>query len=209
MVWDEVLPAEPLPQNQNLIGAENNKENEPQNEAKSLPIKVFTYDESRFGLRTILRRRITVKGIKPLVTYQYGYEYTYFYGAVAPLTGESFFFEFSQLNSTCFEFFLNQFSQAFPNSLNILTLDNGSFHKSDDLLIPDNIRFVFTPPYTPEVNPIERVWLHFKSFLANESFPSLDSLFTSLATFILSLLPTLFSSLTSFPFFFDVANTFL
>jgi transposase len=216
VTWEEPLPVEPFvppspPSAQHGTAnlPDNSPESSEKSSEKSLPLKVFTYDESRFGLRTILRRRITLKGIKPLVAFQYGYENTYFYGAVAPVTGESFFFEFSELNSACFQCFLDQFSQAFPTSLNILTLDNGSFHKTDDLVIPANIRFVFTPPYAPEVNPIERVWLHFKSFLADQTILSLEALFTSLAAFIASVSLAQFSSLTSFPFFFNVANSFL
>jgi transposase len=163
-------------------------------------------DESRFGLMTILRRRITIKGIKPIVKFQQSFENTYLYGAVCPKTGESFFFEFPRLNTFCFQIFIDELSMAFPNSLNILTLDNGSFHKTLSLKIPANIRFIFTPPYTPELNPIERVWLHFKSILADKSFFSIDLLSDFLISIISSFLPSLFSSLTSFPFFDFAAN---
>lgn len=163
-------------------------------------------DESRFGLMTILRRRITIKGIKPITKFQQSFENTYLYGSICPKTGESFFFLFPHLNSFCFQHFINEFSMAFPNSLNILTLNNGSFHKAKSLQIPPNIRLIFTPPYTPELNPIERVWQHFKSSLANESFLSLDLLSDKLISIISSFLPSLFSSLTSFPFFVFASN---
>src|SRR5258708_38394140 len=99
-------------------------------------------DESRFGLMTIMRRRITIKGIKPVIKFQQSFENTYLYGAVSPLSGERFFFEFPYLNTYCFQIFLDQFSLAFPDSLNILTADNGAFHKAKALKIPDNIRFI-------------------------------------------------------------------
>jgi len=98
---------------------------------------------------------------------------------------------------------------AFPESLNVLVLDNGSFHKSSKLFIPDNIRLVFTPPYTPEVNPIERVWQHFKDSLARQYLLSIDTLSDYLTSLISSTLPSTLSSLTSFPFFASVANAFL
>ncbi|MGH9879337.1 MAG: IS630 family transposase [Nitrososphaerales archaeon] len=174
-----------------------------------LPIKIFTEDESRFGQMTVLRQRITLKGIKPVASYQHDFENTCLYGAVAPITGESFFFELPRLDSQCFQIFIDQFSEAFPDSLNILTLDNGSFHKAEKLRLPLNVRFVFTPPYTPEVNPMERVWQDFKAQLAGEIFATLDALCDRLASIICSYLPSQLSSLTSYPFFKAVCNAFL
>jgi DDE superfamily endonuclease len=179
---------------------------QPQAKSEKKEIKVFTMDESRFGLMTILRRRITIKGVKPIATFQQSFENTYLYGAVTPKTGESFFFEFPYLNTYCFQLFLDEFSLAFTNSLNILVLDNGSFHKAKKLIIPPNIRFIFTPPYTPEVNPIERVWQHFKSILAQDLFLSLDCLSQRLAFLVSSALPIVLSSLTSYPFFSLACN---
>ena len=174
-----------------------------------LPIKIFTQDESRFGQMTVLRQRITLKGVKPVASYQKDFENTYLYGAVAPATGESFFFELPRLDSPCFQIFLDQFSEGFPDSLNILTLDNGSFHKAEKLRLPLNVRFVFTPPYTPEVNPMERVWQDFKALLAGEIFATIDALYDRLASIIRSYLPSQLSSLTSYPFFRAVCNAFL
>ena len=38
-----------------------------------------------------------------------------------------------------------------------MVLDNGRFHQAKSLEIPENIVFVFLPPYSPELNPIERL----------------------------------------------------
>lgn len=167
----------------------------------NLPIKLFTQDESRFGLMTVLRRRITLKGVKPIAQYQHDFDNTWLYGAVAPLTGDSFFLELPILNTQCFQIFIDQFSQTFSDTLNIITLDNGSFHTTPKLLLPANVRLVFTPPCTPEVNPMERVWLDFKAQIAGEIFATIDALFDRLASIIRACLPSQLSSLTSFPFF--------
>jgi transposase len=45
---------------------------------------------------------------------------------------------------------------AFPDSLNLLLLDNSGAHTAQRLAIPDNVRLVFLPPYCPALNPIER-----------------------------------------------------
>ncbi len=140
------------------------------------PVRYWCQDETRLGLKTITGRQITLKGVKPHGIVGWRRENFYVYGAVEPATGESFFWEFSHLDSSCFQSFLNHFSQQFPDSLNILQLDNGSFHKSVTLNWPDNILPIFQPAHSPELNPIERLWQHFKQFLRWETCTNLEQL---------------------------------
>jgi len=67
----------------------------------------------------------------------------YLYGAVAPQTGESFWLEFSHKNGVCFQIFLEQLASDYPDNLNVVQLDNGRFHHSSNLKIPDNILLIF------------------------------------------------------------------
>lgn len=121
-------------------------------------VRYWCQDESRFGLKTLTGRRITLKGVKPQGAVQWHRQAFYLYGVVEPLTGASFFWEFTHLDSDCFGVFLSQFAKAFPESLNLLQLDNGSFHKAQRLEWPDNIIPIFQPPHSPQLNPIERLW---------------------------------------------------
>jgi transposase len=171
-----------------------------------MPIRVWTQDESRFGLMSIIRRRLTLRGVKPLAPYQHEFANTYVYGAVEPITGESFWLELPRLDSQLFQIFLDHFSLAYPDSLNLIVLDNGSFHTTRKLNLPNNIRLIFTPPYTPEVNPIERVWLDLKTQLAGLVHSSLDGLSETIASAIQSYSPTKLQSLTSYPFFTQAVN---
>jgi transposase len=93
---------------------------------------------------------------------QYCFENFYMYGTVEPKTGESFFLELPQLNTVNFQIFLNEFAQHYQDTLNIVVLDNGSCHKAKVLVIPDNVVCLFLPPYSPELNPIERLWQDLK-----------------------------------------------
>ena len=93
----------------------------------------------------------------------YTYENFYLYGAVEPITGQSFFLEMPYLNGCCFQIFLDEFSKIYASSLNVLVLDNGRFHHAKSLQVPDNIVFLFLPPYSPELNPIERLWQDIKA----------------------------------------------
>jgi hypothetical protein len=86
-------------------------------------VRYLSQDESRFGLKTLLGRRITLKGTKPITPLQWSRKNFWLYGAVEPSTGEHFFDSFSHLDSICFERFIDLFRAAFPNSLNLLHLD--------------------------------------------------------------------------------------
>jgi len=57
-----------------------------------------------------------------------------------------------------------------------MLLDNGSFHKSNALLIPENIVLVFLPPYSPELNPAEKVWWLLKREFVCKTFETIHEL---------------------------------
>jgi transposase len=80
------------------------------------------------------------------------------------------------LDGECFNQYLTLFSQAFFEELHIIQLDNAPAYTATDLEIPDNIILFYQPPYCPETNPIERVWLYLKNLLAWSNFNSLDNL---------------------------------
>ena len=55
-----------------------------------------------------------------------------------------------------------------------MVLDNGTFHKAKRLNIPNNIKLVFLPPYSPELNPAEKMWAKFKRGFTNKLFHYLE-----------------------------------
>lgn len=122
------------------------------------------------------RRRITRKGVKPIGVFQQKFESFYVYGAVEPATGESFFSEADKCNSETFGAYLKGLSEAFPDNLNLLLVDNGRHHTAKALEVPENVVLVFLPPYSPELNPIERVWQAMKDQVAWLALETLDPL---------------------------------
>jgi DDE superfamily endonuclease len=139
-------------------------------------VRYWCCDESRLGLKTITGRTITLPGIKPNGIVGWQRKNFYLYGVVEPATGESFLWEFSHLDGKCFQEFLDLFSQDYPDELNLIQMDNGSFHKSLVLKWPDNVIPIFQPPNSPELNPIERLWEHIKYELTWEHCTDLDEL---------------------------------
>lgn len=79
-------------------------------------------------------------------------------------------------NTETFQIFLNEFSQENPAELKVMLLDNGAFHKSKSLIIPENIVLIFLPPYSPELNPAEKVWWLLKREFVCQTFENMDEL---------------------------------
>ena len=125
------------------------------------------------GRLTVRRRRLTASGVQPVGLLQHTFEWFSIYGAVAPTTGERFSLELPYLHTDTCQLFVDAFAQAFPDSLNILLLDNRGAHTAQRIRWPANVQPVWLPPYCPELNPIERVWRDVKDDLAWPQFVDL------------------------------------
>lgn len=133
-------------------------------------------DESRVGTKTIVRRRLARRGKDCRVLTQHKFECNYLWNAVNPITGQCVWGYSTHCNTETFQWFLNELSQTNPEKIKLVVLDNAGWHKAKDLVIPPNIRLLFLPAYSPELNPTERVWEEVKRPMANLNFNSWDSL---------------------------------
>jgi DDE superfamily endonuclease len=136
------------------------------------PVRVCSQDESRLGLLTVRRRRLTAYGVQPVGSVQHVFAWFSGDGAVAPTTGERFFLAWPYLHADTFQLFVKAFAQAFPDRLNLLLLDHSGAHTAPRIRWPEHIRYVWLPPSCPELNPIERGWRDLKDDLAWQQFPN-------------------------------------
>lgn len=162
-------------------------EKESEKREKYSRVSYWCYDETRMGLHTVQRRKLTLFGVKPQGEQQWQFDSLWLYGAIEPQGGRSHFFEFSHLDKTCFSQYLELLSQAYPEELMIVQVDNSAAHNLSEAEIPQNIILLFQPPYCPEVNPIERVWEYIKEFLAWRVYFNLDGLRLDLKKILSSL----------------------
>ena len=151
------------------------------------------------GLLPQLRRQITALGVKPLQAVTFQYQYFWLYGAVEPTTGERFFLELPYLNTHCFQAFIDEFAATYPNSDNLIILDNAPSHTSQKLQFPDNVMPLFLPSYCPELNPVERLWLDLKSKLST-SLDQIDQLRDEMDTVLAQYTPKIIASITGYPY---------
>ena len=134
---------------------------------------------------------------RPAVPCHHIREYRYAFGAVEPLTGESCFLVMPYCNTNCMNVFLQELSKQFPDDLILLMCDGASWHKSQSLACPANIRLLPIPPYTPDMNPIEQIWKQIRSMgFRNEVFHSLADVVDRLCETICLLSPDMIMSIT-------------
>ncbi len=85
-------------------------------------------------------------------------------------------------------------------------MDNGALHQSLDLAIPPNIVLLFQPPYSPQVNLIERFWKELKKKLRWKLFENLDELRQKLSTELNKLTPELIRSVSGWQFIVEALS---
>jgi DDE superfamily endonuclease len=141
------------------------------------PVMFMVQDEARFGRITSYRRCWAPHGIRPCAPHQIIRQYLSVFTAVAPQSGDMVSLIFPTCDTNMMTIFLNHISQQFPESFIVMQVDGASWHHSHELQLPENIRLLFQPPYSPETNPVEHIWddVREKHF-SNRQFLSLDAL---------------------------------
>ncbi len=102
--------------------------------------------------------------------------------------------------------FLDAFAKDRPHTLSIVLLDNSRCHTAAALRILDNIVLLFQPPYSPEVNPAERVWEDLKDALAWRCFGSLAELQAEVVRLVTAYTAQPLHSLTAYPYIIHAMN---
>ena len=150
------------------------------------------------------RRILTCKDIKPTQAHQHKFQNTYLYGAYAPIDGNGFTLDLPYCNTDMMQLFFDQFSKIKPNELKITIMDNAAFHHAKKLKIPDNIIPVYIPPYSPELNPAERVWQYLKDQVCHKIFKTLEDIQNQMHQTINKMLtPERIKSLTGYKLYID------
>lgn len=149
-------------------------------------VNLYFQDESRFGLMTHIGRCLTAFGVKPVVSYKHAFKNTYLYGAFSPVDGDSFVYEIPVTTSEIFFRYIEKLSEHRPSEMKIVVIDNAGFHSLGKYQIPDNIKLLRIPPYSPELNPCEKIWAYIKQYFKNRVFESLAQLQEWLSDFVVT-----------------------
>jgi hypothetical protein len=122
------------------------------------PVRLTFQDEARFGRMARIRRCWSPAPLRPVVGNGYERQFTYVYGSVSPLQGQLDWSLSEKMNTANMSAFLSQVSQAHPQEFIVMVVDGASSHKAKELVVPENIRLISLPGYSPELNPQEHIW---------------------------------------------------
>ena len=124
-------------------------------------LEVWFQDESRIGQKGPTVRRWARRGDRPTTKVDGGFLSQWLFGAVCPERGVGAAIIRDAVNTAAMADHLTEISRLVrPGFHAIVVVDGASWHKTPSLLVPDNLTLVVLPPYSPELNPQERVW-HF------------------------------------------------
>ncbi len=84
-------------------------------------------------------------------------EFSYVNAAVAPEQGLMTCLILPSADTEMMNLFLAQLDQDFADYFLVMQVDQAGWHRAKDLKVAENIRLIYQPPYSPEVNPVEHL----------------------------------------------------
>jgi putative transposase len=115
-------------------------------------------DEGCFGRISLPRRCWAPPKVRPQVARQVVREYVYVYSAVAPAIGRMTSLLLPYADTAMMNLFLAHVGQEFSDYFIVMQVDRAGWHDTNQLQIPENMRLILQPAYSPELNPVEHLW---------------------------------------------------
>jgi len=133
----------------------------------------------RIGQQGMLATVWAQKGSRPTMARQTEYEWIYVFGAVNPANGKSSALLAPTVNTDYMNHHLRFISEEAGQDVHvILVLDQAGWHIAKALEVPTNITLLHLPAYSPELNPVERLWAYIKShYLSNRVYKNYQEIF--------------------------------
>lgn len=146
-------------------------------------VRLWVLDEHRYGLLPVIRRTWGRRGVRVHAPYATRYQWGYLHEAMEVAgpprkkpDGLELFFSpgIDQDTHACF---LRQIGETDPAALHVIIADQAGFHlRPGDTRVPANVRLLPLPPYSPELNPVEKLGDLVKDQVCNRLYPSLRKL---------------------------------
>ena len=126
-------------------------------------LQLWFQDEARVGNKGRVCHRWWRRGERAPGTRQIGYQWAYIFSAVRPDTGDDVTLVMPSVNAKVMDLFLAHFADTLDQDAHaVMMCDGAGWHDERALTVPDNVTLALLPPYSPELNPVERVWLYLR-----------------------------------------------
>lgn len=141
-------------------------------------VRVWVLDEHRYGLLPVIRRVWGRRGVRVLAPYATRYEWGYLHEALEVDGANRAEFLFTpSIDQDIHAVFLKQIGESDRASVHVVIADQAGFHlKNGDSRVPENVRLLPLPPYSPELNPVEKLGDQIKDVVCNKLYPKLRKL---------------------------------
>jgi hypothetical protein len=174
-------------------------------------IRLLFQDEGRFGRISDRRRCWVPLPLRATVGHQVIREYVYALTAVSPADGQVTSLVMPWVDAETMSVFLRHTARRFRGDCCVMLLDSAGWHRAHALLIPETIRLIPLPPYSPELNPVEHIWNYLRDYaFGNSTFDSLDQVEKTLCRGLKALnqQPQLVQSMTCFDWIKPLCMTY-
>ena len=144
---------------------------------KNKRLRLFFQDEARIGQKGRVCHIWWKRGERPPGLSDKRFTFAYIFAAVEPATDNAFALVMPYADTAAMQAFLDRFSETIAEDEHVaMILDQAGWHGSNALAVPANVTLVPLPAYSPELNPVERVWLYLKErFLSHRLLADYDA----------------------------------
>ena len=126
-------------------------------------LTLWFQDEARFGQKGRVCHRWFTRGQRPPGLCDQRYTWAHLFATVCPGTGQNFALVLPEVSTRSMQVFLDRFAATLaPDEHAVMVLDQAGWHGARALVVPGNVTLVPLPPYAPQLNPVERVWLYLR-----------------------------------------------
>jgi len=126
-------------------------------------LQLWCEDEAREGQKGRTGHRWFTRGVRPPGRRDRRFLSTYIFAAVRPGHDDGFALVLPEATAVTMDLFLARFAEILPAGVHaVLMLDQAGWHGQAPLQVLANVTLLPLPPYSPELNPVERVWLYMR-----------------------------------------------
>ena len=142
------------------------------------PVRLWVLDEHRYGLLPVIRRVWAQRGVRVHAPYATRYQWGYLHEAMEVDGANRLELLFTPcIDQDVHRLFLQQLAATDPAALHGVIQDQAGFHLPEHHpRLPLNVRVLSLPPYSPELNPVEKLGDVVKDQVCNRIYPSLRRL---------------------------------
>ena len=173
-------------------------------------VRILFQDEGRFGRISDRRRCWGPLPKRPEVGTQVIREFVYSVTAVCPEDGHLASLIMPTVDTEIMSIFLAHTASIFQGDYCLMFLDGAGWHTAHELRVPETMRLLPLPPYSPELNPVEGIWDHLReNYFGNRPLSSLDEVEDRLCQGFEHLFchPEIVSSITNYPWLNTISLT--